>query len=482
MLGVILATIGAFVGRLSSPVSAFSGDGLGLSYSPFVITDCSELQEIADDLDAFYVLDGDIDCSGSGAWNTGAGFVPVDNFTGTLDGRNYTVDDLTMDRDTEDHNGLFGDNLSGTVRNINFTNIDITADGAGAEYTGGLVGTADGATISDVHVSGEVTATTLMGGFAGSLEGGTTVTRSSFTGDATDTQSYGGGFVSFVIDSTISDSYADGNYVGENVGGGFASRLIANDGGTTIVENSYFNGDVVNDNYRASFISDLDEYDSGEVYVRDSFVVASGSADGGEYTATRPFAQSSGTPTVTNFHFDESAALTDDCGPGFTCTSVNAGGLEDTYYINTSIPAPLDEWDFTNDWETQADQFPQLRTGDLVDLGITEFVDGEGTEGDPYQINSCVQLQAMRQDPDADFVVISDIDCSDTINWNEGAGFEPVGTDVEFSGNFDGGEFSISDLFIDREETDNVGLFASVIGGEVKDVNLVDVDVPETIK
>lgn len=265
---------------VNNKVEAFSGGGLGENYSPFVITDCVEFQEIEEDPEQFYILGGDIDCSGSGAWNDGDGFIPIDHFEGVLDGRNYTVDGLTMDRSDNDNNGVFGENLSGTVRNINFTNLDVSAPDPGAEYTGGFVGTTDGATISDVHVNGTVTARTIMGGFAGSLENGTTVVRSSFTGDSTDTQSYGGGFAGFVIDSDITDSFADGNYLGQNVGGGFAARLIANDGKTTTVDNSYFNGNVVNDNYRASFISFLDEYDTGEVLVRDSFVVADGSPDG----------------------------------------------------------------------------------------------------------------------------------------------------------------------------------------------------------
>lgn len=462
---------------VNNKVEAFSGGGLGENYSPFVITDCVEFQEIEEDPEQFYILGGDIDCSGSGAWNDGDGFIPIDHFEGVLDGRNYTVDGLTMDRSDNDNNGVFGENLSGTVRNINFTNLDVSAPDPGAEYTGGFVGTTDGATISDVHVNGTVTARTIMGGFAGSLENGTTVVRSSFTGDSTDTQSYGGGFAGFVIDSDITDSFADGNYLGQNVGGGFAARLIANDGKTTTVDNSYFNGNVVNDNYRASFISFLDEYDTGEVLVRDSFVVADGSPDGGDPAITRPFASTTGTPTVTNFYFDENAAMDSGCGAGFTCTGINDDGESNDYYINTSIPAPLDGWDFENVWETEVAQFPQLQVGDLATLDVVAFAGGEGTEGDPYQITDCLQLQAIRQEPDAHFVITSNVDCSDTVNWNEGQGFHPLGDDHSFTGSLDGGNFEISDLFINRPETSGVGLFYEIDSSEVVDVNLVDVDI-----
>ncbi|KXK27366.1 MAG: Bacillopeptidase F precursor [candidate division WS6 bacterium OLB20] len=46
-----------------SRIEAFSGSGSGTELDPYVITDCTELQEIDDELDAHYVLANDIDCS-----------------------------------------------------------------------------------------------------------------------------------------------------------------------------------------------------------------------------------------------------------------------------------------------------------------------------------------------------------------------------------------------------------------------------------
>lgn len=80
-----------------------------------------------------------------------------------------------------------------------------------------------------------------------------------------------------------------------------------------------------------------------------------------------------------------------------------------------------------------------------------------------------------------DCVLLNNIDASATKTWNEGdsdvyAGFAPVGT---FTGSFDGGDFTISHLYINRPTATYVGLFGLVSGTakEIKDVNLTHVDI-----
>ena len=58
----------------------------------------------------------------------------------------------------------------------------------------------------------------------------------------------------------------------------------------------------------------------------------------------------------------------------------------------------------------------------------------------------------------------SNIDATATCGWNSGAGFMPVGTyvnvtDFPFTGTFDGLGHTITDLYINRPATDDVGLF-----------------------
>jgi hypothetical protein len=73
---------------------------------------------------------------------------------------------------------------------------------------------------------------------------------------------------------------------------------------------------------------------------------------------------------------------------------------------------------------------------------------GSGTPGDPYIIYDVYDLQAMENDLTAHYTLGGDIDASATSDWNDGAGFEPVGTFVSghpelvFSGSFDGRGFT----------------------------------------
>ncbi|BBI48430.1 hypothetical protein HORIV_08510 [Vreelandella olivaria] len=72
-------------------------------------------------------------------------------------------------------------------------------------------------------------------------------------------------------------------------------------------------------------------------------------------------------------------------------------------------------------------------------------------------------LQAMRDDLEGHYALGADIDASNTVNWEEGKGWEPVGFDSflsgqdSFRGAFNGLGHTISDLTINRPEEDNVG-------------------------
>ena len=92
---------------------------------------------------------------------------------------------------------------------------------------------------------------------------------------------------------------------------------------------------------------------------------------------------------------------------------------------------------------------------------------GTGTQNDPYQIDNCAQLQSIKEKTTSSYVLVSDVDCSDTINWNAGSGFEPI---PSFSGDLDGRNFKISGLYINRPTTYWVGLFQIIDGGMVENL------------
>ena len=74
-----------------------------------------------------FVLINDIDCTGLELPNTGNYWENSRGFSGTFDGRGYTISNLRVST-----NGLFGTLTYATIKNVNFTNIKMKAGDQGA--------------------------------------------------------------------------------------------------------------------------------------------------------------------------------------------------------------------------------------------------------------------------------------------------------------------------------------------------------------
>lgn len=102
---------------------------------------------------------------------------------------------------------------------------------------------------------------------------------------------------------------------------------------------------------------------------------------------------------------------------------------------------------------------------------------GDGAPGVPYEITNCQQLQNMDDDLFAMYALANDIDCSDTINWNGGDGFLPIGGNgsSQFQGSFDGRGHTISHLYINNATTEGqTGLFGKTKWSRIGNVKLTD--------
>jgi hypothetical protein len=92
------------------------------------------------------------------------------------------------------------------------------------------------------------------------------------------------------------------------------------------------------------------------------------------------------------------------------------------------------------------------------------------TEDDPgldhhIPISNVTDLQNMKNNLTGHYYLTTNIDASDTANWNSGEGFEPIGTsgtNTEFCGTFDGCGHRIDGLYINRSGSSNVGFFGAV--------------------
>jgi hypothetical protein len=87
-------------------------------------------------------------------------------------------------------------------------------------------------------------------------------------------------------------------------------------------------------------------------------------------------------------------------------------------------------------------------------------------------ISTCEELQNMTIDLSANYELINNIDCSDTINWNNDTGFISIGDDINsFTGTFDGNGYAIDELYINNNSKNYVGLFGNS-SGTISNVNL----------
>ena len=222
--------------------------GFGTESNPYTITNWNHLQNINNSniltQNYYFYLVNDLLTTtegyttqvknGASLANGGKGWKAIgDNsnkFVGHFDGTSHTIDGLTINRATEDSQGLFGIIDSGsTIKNIGLTNIDIT----GRSFVGGLAGDSRG-TIQSSYATGDVSGNTDVGGLVGVNR--ETIQNSYAIGTVSGNLSAGG-----LVGSnyrTIENSYATGTVSGNNNLGG----LVGNDSGT--ITASYYDNET----------------------------------------------------------------------------------------------------------------------------------------------------------------------------------------------------------------------------------------------
>lgn len=123
----------------------------------------------------------------------------------------------------------------------------------------------------------------------------------------------------------------------------------------------------------------------------------------------------------------------------------------------------------------------------LVIISVNLFADGtepigSGTETDPYQVDNLDNLLWISTNSiswDKYFIQTTDIDASDTQNWNNGDGFSPIGYnyDNNFNGTYNGQNHIIDGLYINRPESNEQGLFGVSINAIIKNIGVTNISV-----
>ena len=111
------------------------------------------------------------------------------------------------------------------------------------------------------------------------------------------------------------------------------------------------------------------------------------------------------------------------------------------------------------------------------------FAGGSGTAEDPYQLADWYNLDNLRNYLSSYFILTNDLDFSSigytelaSETGHEGKGWEPIGNLTDpFAGSFNGQGYQIHDLFIDRPDESDVGLFGILdVAGLVENVGVVN--------
>ncbi|HPO12046.1 MAG TPA: PKD domain-containing protein, partial [Candidatus Hydrogenedentes bacterium] len=363
-----------------------------------------------------------------------------------------------------------------------------------ANNAGGFAGRAgEGSTISQCFATGTAHAGSYnAGGFAGGVEMGAAINQCYATGAAS-TVTNAGGFAGYCVQSTISDCFAMGAASGNQAGGlvGYTySATITNcfstghpdfpvTGGGLIGLNDESKGTVVTNSYWDAERSGIGSspFGTGKTTAE---MVQQATFAGWDFAnvwaitenESYPWLQAlGGVPPVADFSVD-----VDDGMAPLTVQFTDASDGK------TDVNIDSWSWDF-GDGSTSTDQNPshEYTTSGVytVSLSITTlFGWDQETKTELIsvwtEIHDVNELQAMNDNLSGSYRLANDIDASATESWK--GGFVPIGggANPAFSGLFDGQGFTISGLTMNWPSDDNVGLFGTVNGAEISNVNLVN--------
>ncbi|MFW3146313.1 MAG: GLUG motif-containing protein [Thermoplasmatota archaeon] len=145
--------------------------GNGTIDDPYQISDVNQLQNISLNLTDHYILINDIDASATAGWNSNRGFDPIGDsdvhFKGTLNGQNFTISDLWIDRTSENFVGLFSIVEDAWVHHLSIEDAQVR----GNAYAGIIAGIIYQTKIENCTISGGIEGLYSIGGLGGYSSG-----------------------------------------------------------------------------------------------------------------------------------------------------------------------------------------------------------------------------------------------------------------------------------------------------------------------
>ena len=330
-------------------VFAFSG-GDGTYQTPFLVSNCVDLQSIdtTDSSTKVFRLTGDIDCTGSAAWNGGLGFKPITDFAGYFDGQNHTINNLTIDRPGEDAVGIFSYLQTARVINLKIgSGTSIT----GQETVGSLAGHANTSILTGITSSAAVVGAESVGGIIGRTYGNNedaVIKQSYFNGSVNAGAGSAGGIVGYAyIGFTINDSISQGTVVGGIAGG----LLGKTEPGCSyqFIRSSISNSTVTGSSYAGGLVGEYRDLTCNNTQIINS--VANGTVNGTGTKGGLIGRIYNANVVSNNSYYSGTVTGQNSCVGSFQDTG---GGFSDPACPDLSTAAsfePFSQWDSSDIWQ-----------------------------------------------------------------------------------------------------------------------------------
>lgn len=476
------------------------------SVSAFAQTKIStEAQLKAIDLNGDYVLTQDITLSDNEWTPIGTSDRP---FTGTLDGGGHTIKGLTVGNGANDNKAFFGFTKDATVKNIGFTSAVVKGHNQAAI----VVAQAKSSTLSNIYVSGVVTGRDHVGTIAGDARDNTTITNCVSTAAALSTEHQGGGIAGWTNNSTFSYNIAYGVVTAPSNGAGGITGMVDDKGKTEYISNlsaapyikggndrthginGWCNNSSNTGSNNLSWANTVYYVGGNKKKATDITEPSNGSGKHGTVTSTEELKKAA---TYTKIGFkdgnDGTWKLEDGQWPrlkqfatmydAFTSISALpdniASGKNVTVTATTALNRDITITSSNNDIisvdghtlkaeKSGACEITITSTGDDLAQGASKTFTIKVEDAKFITIHSAEDLDNLRKDMTASYVLDSDIDMKD-IN------FVPFGivnneNASKFTGTFDGRGHTIKNLRYDVEGKGEVGLFSQAENATIKNL------------
>ena len=476
------------------------------SVSAFAQTKIStEAQLKAIDLNGDYVLTQDITLSDNEWTPIGTSDRP---FTGTLDGGGHTIIGLTVGNGANDNKAFFGFTKDATVKNIGFTSAVVKGHNQAAI----VVAQAKSSTLSNIYVSGVVTGRDHVGTIAGDARDNTTITNCVSTAAALSTEHQGGGIAGWTNNSTFSYNIAYGAVTAPSNGAGGITGMVDDKGKTEYISNlsaapyikggndrthginGWCNNSSNTGSNNLSWANTVYYVGGNKKKATEITEPSNGSGKHGTVTSTEELTKAA---TYTKIGFkdgnDGTWKLEDGQWPrlkqfatmydAFTSISALPDNIESgknvTVTATTALNRDITITSSNNDIISVDGHTLKAEKSGACEITITSTTDdlAQGASKtftitvkavDFHPISSAEELDNLRKDMTASYVLTTDIDMKD-IN------FVPFGivnneNASKFTGTFDGNGHTIKNLRYDVEGKGEVGLFSQTENATIKNL------------